>query len=118
MEIETNVDDIISNIDGKSRKDVKNLVRKAVSAMGDAWEDEVKRIVSDVSDTGEFEESISYKMFEIGDDIGFEGTDGVDYGIRFEFGDEYFPELKPFVNAMIKVQGESDEMFAEVFGDE
>lgn len=116
MELELNMGDIESNIEGKSRKEIRNLIKDAMSVMGESWETEAKRIVSGVSDTGEFEDSISHEMFESETDIGFEGTDGVDYGVRFEFGDDDIPEIKPFVNAMIKVQGEADEMFANVFG--
>jgi len=117
MEFDIDMGGMISSIEGKSRKEILDLAKSAMSEIGKNWEAEAKRIVSDISDTGEFEDSISHEMFMEGTDIGFEGTDGVDYGVRFEFGDEEVPELKSFVNAMIKVQGESEEIFARVFGD-
>jgi hypothetical protein len=118
MELELDMGDMIYNGDGESRKEVRKLVRKAMSKMGKSWKTEAKRIIEDVDGIKPFADSISSRVFTDGDDIGFEGGDGVDYGVRYEFGDGDIPELKPFVNAMIKVQGEADEIFAEVFGAE
>jgi len=51
------------------------------------WESEAKRIISDGAlDTGEFANSVHFEMFEEDDDIGFVGSDGVDYGVHWEYG--------------------------------
>lgn len=75
-------------LEGMSEKDIKKKVKRSVEAIAMEWEAEAKRIVvaDNKIDTGQFLNSIHHEMFEEGEDIGFMGYDGVDYGKYIEFG--------------------------------
>lgn len=87
MELDLDIGDLESKIKDKSQKEIRDLVRKSMVGVAMEWEEEAKRIIQDGAlDTGEFANSIHFEMFEEGDDIGFIGSDGVDYGIHWEYG--------------------------------
>lgn len=70
-----------------SEEEMMKKIKKSVEAVAIEWEAEAKNIVSDRSvDSGEFLNSIHYEMIEEGNEIGFMGYDGVNYGVYHEFG--------------------------------
>jgi len=87
MELEIDMGDLEYSVEHVSPTEVRKLIKKAVYAAAMEWLSEAKRIVSDSAvDTGIFLNSIHVDVFEEGDDIGFIGADGVDYGIYWEYG--------------------------------
>ena len=87
MELDLDIGNLESKIKDKSQKEIRDLVRKSMEGVAVEWESEAKRIIQDGAlDTGEFANSVHFEMFEEGDDIGFVGSDGVDYGIHWEYG--------------------------------
>ena len=88
MEINFDMGDLEDNIKNKSPKEIRKLIKKAMEGVAVEWEQEAKRIIQDGAlDTGEFANSVHFEMFEEGEDsIGFTGSDGVDYGIHWEYG--------------------------------
>jgi hypothetical protein len=87
MELDLDMGDLERMISEKSPKQIRKLIKNAMEGVAVEWESEAKRIISDGAlDTGEFTNSIHFEMFEEGDEIGFIGSDGVDYGIHWEYG--------------------------------
>ena len=87
MEFTFDMGDLESKIKDKAPKEVRELIKKSMSGVAVEWEQEAKRIIQDGAlDTGEFANSVHFEMFEEGDEIGFCGSDGVDYGIHWEYG--------------------------------
>jgi hypothetical protein len=87
MQFDLDMGDLERTISEKSPKEVRKLIKKSMEGMATEWESEAKRIIQDGAlDTGEFANSIHFEMFEEGDDIGFVGSDAVDYGIHWEYG--------------------------------
>ena len=83
MEIEINFSDLEKQFD---EKEIKAKIRRSMETMALEWECEAKSIVSSNKvDTGLFLNSIHYEMFD-GEEIGFKGYDGVEYGKYIEFG--------------------------------
>ena len=71
-----------------SEKEMKEKIKKSMEAIAIEWEANAKSIIGDNAvDSGLFLNSIHYSMIEEnGDEIGFMGHDGVDYGVWHEFG--------------------------------
>ena len=89
MELNIDMRTIERNLKETAPKEIKSLIKKAMEGIAVEWEAEAKMIVSDgAMDTGEFLNSIHYEMYEDGDEIGFVGHDGVNYGVYFEYGVE------------------------------
>jgi hypothetical protein len=87
MQLDLDMGDLERTISEKSPEEVRKLIKKSMEGMATEWESEAKRIIQDGAlDTGEFANSIHFEMFEEGDEIGFIGSDGVDYGIHWEYG--------------------------------
>jgi hypothetical protein len=87
MEFTFDIGNLESEIKDKAPKEIRELVKKSMEGVAIEWESEAKRIIQDGAlDTGEFVNSVHFEMFEEGDDIGFIGSDGVDYGVYWEYG--------------------------------
>ena len=87
MQLDLDMGDLERTISEKSPKEIRKLIKKSMEGMAVEWESEAKRIIQDGAlDTGEFANSVHFEMFEEGDEIGFIGSDGVDYGIHWEYG--------------------------------
>ena len=87
MQLDIDMSGLEDAIKKKTPKEIKKLIRSAMEEVAIEWEGEAKRIIQDGAlDTGEFVNSIHYEIFEEGDDIGFIGMDGVNYGIHWEYG--------------------------------
>ena len=87
MQLDLDMGDLERTISEKSPKEIRELIKKSMEGMATEWENEAKRIIQDGAlDTGEFANSIHFEMFEEGDSIGFVGSDGVNYGIHWEYG--------------------------------
>ncbi len=87
MQLDLDMGDLERTISEKSPKEIRKLIKKSMEGMAVEWESEAKRIIQDGAlDTGEFANSVHFEMFEEGDEIGFVGSDGVDYGIHWEYG--------------------------------
>lgn len=87
MQLDLDMGNLERDISEKTPKEIRKLIKKSMEGMAVEWESEVKRIIQDGAlDTGEFANSIHFEMFEDGDSIGFIGSDGVDYGIHWEYG--------------------------------
>lgn len=69
------------------KKDLFDHVHKIVEEIAVDWEAAVKTIISDKAvDQGGFLNSIWSEVFDDGKTIGFQGNDGVSYGIFWEKG--------------------------------
>ena len=89
MELNIDMSAIERNLKETAPKEIKSLIKKAMEGIAVEWEAEAKMIVSDgAMDTGAFANSIHYEMYEDGEEIGFVGHDGVNYGVYFEYGVE------------------------------
>ena len=87
MQLDLDMGDLERTISEKSPKEIRKLIKKSMGGMAVEWESEAKRIIQDGAlDTGEFANSVHFEMFEEGDEIGFVGSDGVSYGIHWEYG--------------------------------
>lgn len=87
MQLDLDMGDLERTISEKSPKEIRKLIKDAMTGVAIEWESEAKRIIQDGAlDTGEFTNSIHFEMFEEGNEIGFVGSDGVDYGIHWEYG--------------------------------
>lgn len=87
MEMELDIGDLEQTLKKKSPKEIRGLIKASMKSLAREWETEAKRIITDGAlDTGEFANSVHYEMFDDGVEIGFIGSDGVDYGIYFEYG--------------------------------
>ena len=87
MQLDLDMGDLERTISEKSTKEIRKLIKESMEGVAVEWESECKRIIQDGAlDTGEFANSIHFEMFEEGDDIGFIGMDGVNYGIHWEYG--------------------------------
>ena len=87
MQLDLDMGDLERTISEKSPKEIRKLIKDSMEGMAVEWESEAKRIIQDGAlDTGEFVNSVHFEMFEEGDEIGFVGSDGVDYGIHWEYG--------------------------------
>lgn len=83
MEINIDFSELEKQFD---EKEIKEKIKRSMETMAIEWETEAKRIVSSNKvDTGLFLNSIHYEMFD-GEEIGFKGYDGVNYGKFIEFG--------------------------------
>lgn len=87
MDINIDMGDLERDISEKTPKQIRKLIKKAMEGVAIEWENEAKRIIQDGAlDTGEFANSVHFEMFEEGYDVGFVGSDSVDYGIHWEYG--------------------------------
>ena len=87
MQLDLDIGDLERKISEKSPKEIRKLIKKSMEGMAVEWESEAKRIIQDGAlDVGTFANSVHFEMFEEGDEIGFVGSDGVDYGIHWEYG--------------------------------
>lgn len=87
MQLDLDMSDLEDTISKKTPKQIRELIKDAMAGVAIEWENEAKRIIQDGAlDTGEFANSIHFETFEEGTDIGFIGSDGVDYGIHWEYG--------------------------------
>lgn len=87
MELSLDISDLIHNLEQQTPEEIKKKIKKGIETLAIEWENKAKEIVSDSTvDTGEFLASIHYETFEEGDEIGFYGLDGVNYGIYLEEG--------------------------------
>lgn len=88
MEFDIDVKNFEAMTGDKTKKEIKELIKKSMSAVAIEWENECKRIIQDGAlDTGEFANSIHTEVFEESDgSVGFIGADGVNYGIHWEYG--------------------------------
>ena len=87
MNLNIDMGEIERNIKEKSPKEIKKLIKDAMFAVGSEWENEARRIIQDGAlDVGTFAASVHFEVFEEGDDIIMLGSDGVDYGIHWEYG--------------------------------
>lgn len=88
MELNIDMGDLERDISEKTPKEIKKLIKKAMTSVAIEWENSAKRIIQDNSlDTGQFASSVHFEMFEESDgSVGFIGSDAVDYGIYHEYG--------------------------------
>lgn len=87
MDLNIDMGDLERDISEKTPKEIRKLIKRAMTATAVSWESEAKRIIQDGAlDVGTFANSVHFEMFEEGDSIGFIGSDAVDYGIHWEYG--------------------------------
>lgn len=88
MDINIDMGDLERDISEKTPKEIRKLIKKAMESVAIEWEKSAKMIIQDGAlDVGTFANSVHFEMFEESDgSVGFIGSDGVDYGIHWEYG--------------------------------